>query len=118
MYAAWRLANLLTERGDLDEAAQILRALTDSGDKDAARRLISLLADRGDLDEAAQIVRALTADDMYAVIRQADLVTDRDDLGWLRIRADAGDEDAASRLANLLAEQDRMKKRSGRAGSA
>ena len=31
-YAAWRLADLLAERGDLDEAEQILRTLIDAGD--------------------------------------------------------------------------------------
>ena len=45
--AARRLAELLAERGDLDE----LRARADAGDGDAAGRLAGLLAERGDLDE-------------------------------------------------------------------
>ena len=45
-----RLAELLAERGDLDEAEQILRAAADAGDEDAAWRLAELLAKRGDLD--------------------------------------------------------------------
>ena len=45
--AAWRLAELLAERGDLDG----LRARADAGDGDAAGRLADLLAERGDLDE-------------------------------------------------------------------
>ncbi len=48
--AAVRLAGLLARRGDLDGAAQILRAQADAGDGDAARQLAELLAQRGDLD--------------------------------------------------------------------
>ena len=50
--AAERLAELLAERGDLDEAIQILRARADAGDENAAEQLAGLLAGRGDLDEA------------------------------------------------------------------
>ena len=46
-----QLAGLLEERGDLDEAAQVLRARADAGDKPAAISLAYLLAKRGDLDE-------------------------------------------------------------------
>ena len=49
-HAAGRLADLLAERGDLDE----LRARADAGDEDAAWRLADLLAERGDLDGAAR----------------------------------------------------------------
>jgi hypothetical protein len=48
--AAWRLADLLAGRGDLDEAVQILRTRAEAGDEEAGGQLISLLAERGDLD--------------------------------------------------------------------
>ena len=54
--AAFQLADLLAERGDLDEAAQVLRARADAGHIDAALRLVDLLAGRGDLGRATQIV--------------------------------------------------------------
>ena len=48
--AARRLADLLADHGDVEEAAQILRARADAGDQDAAGRLADLLAGRGDLE--------------------------------------------------------------------
>ena len=96
--AAVRLAELLAERGDLDE----LRARADAGDGYAAGRLADLLAERGDLDE----LRARAdAGDGDAARRLAELLAERGDLDGLRARADAGDEDAARRLAELLAER-------------
>ena len=102
-YDAWRLIFLLTERGDLDEAMQILRARADAGDEDAAWRLGRLLAERGDLDG----LRA-RADAWPEASHLADLLADRGDLDGamqiLRARADAGNELAAWRQAELLAE--------------
>ena len=101
-YAARRLASLLAERGDLDEAIQILDVRADAGDRDAATQLASLLYDRGDLDG----LRARAdAGDVYAADRLADLLYDRGDLDELRARADAGDGSTAFRLASLLAER-------------
>jgi hypothetical protein len=81
------LADLLAERGDLDEAAQILRARADAGDEHAARRLADLLAERGDLDEAAQILRARA---------------DAGDRGRIRLeRADRPDGDQLGRISQL-----------------
>ncbi len=98
--AAGRLADLLAERGDLDE----LRARADAGDRPAEVRLARLLAKRGDLEEAVQILRARAdAGDMYAAIRLAELLSQRGDLDELRARADAGDGAAARKLADLLA---------------
>jgi hypothetical protein len=100
-HAAWRLASLLEDRGDLDGAARIFRVLADAGDEDAAWRLARLLKDRGDQDE----LRALAdAGDGYAASRLADLLEDRGDQDELRALADAGDGYAASRLARLLAD--------------
>ena len=101
-YGALRLANLLAEHGDLDEAAQILRARADAGTEHAASQLAELLAERGDLDE----LRARAdAGDWHAASHLADLLVEHSDLDGLRARADAGDWHAASRLAELLAER-------------
>ena len=100
-YAAWRLAGLLAERGDLDE----LRARADAGDGYAAARLAGLLGERGDLDGAGRSCAPAPTP-----------ATGPPPGGWpscspsagtwtgsLRARADAGDGDAAGRLAELLA---------------
>ena len=130
-YAAWRLAELLAERGDLD--GQDLRARADAGDGDAAGQLAELLAERGDLDGLR--ARADAGDGMPpggwptcwpsaatwtglrspagrrrrrdAAWRLADLLAERGDLDGAAqiLRADAGDGDAAGRLAGLLAER-------------
>jgi hypothetical protein len=99
-FAAVQLAWLLTERGDVDG----LCALADTGDRDAARALAKLLADRGDLDG----LRARAdADDGDAAERLAGLLADRGDVDVLRARADADadDGDAARALAWLLADR-------------
>ena len=94
--AAARLAWLLAERGDLDE----LRARADAGDGDAAAWLADLLTWLGDLDGAARILRALVdAGDWDAAEQLAGLLAGRGDLDELRARADAGDEAAATELA-------------------
>ena len=93
-YAAWRLAELLAERGDLDGE---LRARADAGDRDAAGRLAELLAERGDLDG----LRARAdAGDWDAAWRLAELLAERGDLDELRARADAGDGTPPWRLAD------------------
>jgi predicted component of type VI protein secretion system len=94
--AFWRLADLLAQRGDLDE----LRARADAGDGAAAWRLADLLAQRGDLDE----LRARAdAGDQSAASQLANMLGARVDPNELRARAHAGDEYAAERLAELLA---------------
>ena len=70
------LARLLTGRGDLDGAEQILRVWADDGDIDAAEWLARLLAQRGDLDQ----LRARTAaGDRYAAAQLPDVLTKQ---GW------------------------------------
>ena len=131
-YAAWLLADLLSERGDLNGAAQILRARADAGDASAAGQLTELLARHGDidelraradagdasaagrlaellarhgddLDEAVQILHRLAdAGDSDAARRLAELLTRCGDIDELRARADAGDRFAAQRLPGLL----------------
>jgi Trypsin-like peptidase domain len=101
-YATSRLVELLAQRGDLDEATQILRARADTDDRYAARWLVDLLAQHGDLDG----LRARAdAGDQAAAGRLVDLLAERDDLDGLRARADVGDEFAAGWLAGLLAER-------------
>ena len=101
--AAGRLAELLAERGDLDQ----LRAQADAGDVEAVYRLAELLERRGDLVGAEQILRAQAgAGDEWVTWRLADLLARHGDLDQLRARADAGDDAAAQRLAELLAEQE------------
>jgi hypothetical protein len=101
--AASRLADLLVRRDDLDG----LRARADAGDRYAAAGLAGLLADRGDLDGAEQILRArVDTGDVLAASRLADLLARRGDLDELRARAGTGDEDAAFKLAELLADCD------------
>ena len=159
--AAWRLAELLAERGDLDGAAQICAPGPTPATEDAAQRLAELLAgsaatwtgcapgptpatgtppgrlaellaERGDLDGLR--ARADAGDESaagswpicwpsaatwtgcapgptpatsYAAWRLAELLAERGDLDGLRARADAGDRDAASQLADLLVRQGR-----------
>ena len=95
-----RLAELLAERGDLDE----LRARADAGDRYAARRLADLLAERGDLDGAARPGRRRRRGRRPAAGRAAGRAR-RPGRGRtdLRARADAGDRPAAGQLAGLLA---------------
>jgi hypothetical protein len=102
-YAANQLARLLADRGDLHQ----LRDRANDGDGYAAVRLAGLLAGRGDLDQAEQILRAAAdADDMAATWDLAELRAGRGDLDGaeqiLRAWADAGF--AAYQLADRLAE--------------
>jgi len=85
--AASRLAEPLTDRGDLDGAEQVLRAAADAGDTPAAFGLVGVLADS------------------FAAFELAELLADRGDLDRLRARADASDRDAAFRLTDLPIEQ-------------
>jgi hypothetical protein len=101
-HAADQLADLLEKRGDLDEAALILRARAKAGDLSAAQQLNILLARRGDLDGLRARVDAGDSD---ATWRLTMLLEERGDLDELRYWAAAGDEDAASRLVGWLAER-------------
>ena len=87
-----RLAGLLAERGDLDEAEQILRARADAGDRDAAWELADLLAERGTWTSCAPAPTPATETPPGEL---AGLLAERGDLDELRARADAGDEYAA-----------------------
>jgi thioredoxin-like negative regulator of GroEL len=104
--AASRLAELLAERGELDE----LRARAETGDSFAASRLAELLEERGDPDGATQVLRtAAETGDSFAASRLARLLEERGDVDGatqiLRARTDAGDSDAAFQLARLLEER-------------
>ena len=96
-YAAERLAHLLTERGDLDEAAQVLRTWADTGADGAVWQLAALLTERGDLDGLAAWADA--GDPTRAgAMRLAALLAERGDLSRLRGRAEAGDRYSADLL--------------------
>jgi hypothetical protein len=56
-HAAVLLAELLAQRGDLDEAEQVLRAAADAGNEDAASALPGLLAQQGRDEEADRLRR-------------------------------------------------------------
>ena len=105
--AAVRLADLLSQRGDMEG----LRARADAGDEYAAVKLASLLAERGDDDGAIAVLRTLAdAGGGYAARRLAQLLAERGDhdgaIAVLRAPADAGDGSAAERLAGLLVAHD------------
>jgi hypothetical protein len=102
-HAAWQLAWLLAERGDLDEATQIMEARADAGDVTAVIRLERLLTEFGDLDRATQVLDARAdAGDKMAAFELARLLAKRGDLDGLRARADAGNVPAALQMADLL----------------
>jgi hypothetical protein len=93
---------MLAERGDLDEAEQILRPYADAGDTNAAGELTELLGRHRDLDE----LRARAdAGQWYAAGMVAQRLADRGDLDELRARANADDYGAAGQLTHLLADQ-------------
>jgi hypothetical protein len=95
-YAAYRLADLLAARGDLDE----LRGRADAGHGASALLLADLLAERGDMDGLRG--RADAGDQASALLLVSRLA-ERGDVDGLRARADAGDGLAAAHLAGLLA---------------
>jgi hypothetical protein len=105
-YAARQLGMLLGQRGDMDEAREILRPWAEAGDWRAAHRLRRLFAEHGDMDQAEQMLCA-AADAGEGVASQdlAKLLAQRGDAGGLRARADAGDGNAAEHLAELLTQR-------------
>jgi hypothetical protein len=139
-HAAKRLAMLLAARGDMDGAADILRAPSDVGGGPAAWRLASMLSDsaqidrlraladsgdtaatwglaaqqaeNGDLARAAQILRSTAGDDgQRAAVRLADMLADYGDSEGLRARADAGDQLAVMLMPDLIARRRQLEAR-------
>jgi hypothetical protein len=98
--AAFRLQELLEERGDLDG----LQALADAGQPLAAARLAELLAERGDVDGLQALA---DAGDVFAPLQLAKLLAERGDMDGLRAQADAGTEGTAWPLYGLLVKQGR-----------
>ena len=97
-YAAWRQAELLAKRGDLDG----LRVWADTGNQAAASCLTYLLAERGDLDG----LRAMAdIGNLLGALRLAELLAKRGDVDGLRALADTGNQYAAWQLAQLLKER-------------
>jgi hypothetical protein len=135
--AASRMADLLADHNDLDEWNLLmvmpraeLQTLAEAGDEDAAR-VADLLAKHGDPLIAIEVLRAETAGkeaaawwladgcdlaglqvladtgNENAAWRLADLLAKRGDLGGLRALTDAGNENAALQLPGLMAQQGR-----------
>ena len=105
-YAAQWLAELLAQRGDVEEALDTLRTHAETGDGATARQLAGLLAERGDVEESLDVLRtrADTGDEM-AAHQLADLLADQGDLAGLRKRTELGDGFAALWLTDLLIER-------------
>ncbi|WP_322750797.1 MULTISPECIES: TIR domain-containing protein [unclassified Frankia] len=108
--AIYRLADLLRRRGDTDGAAEALRAHSDPSLGDSASflacRLAALLKQCGDADGAVKVLRAhAEAGNEQAARELDDLLVERGDVDALRARADAQDWHAASKLADLLVER-------------
>ncbi|WP_344350344.1 hypothetical protein [Catellatospora coxensis] len=107
--AAWELAGLLRERGDIAGVVTVLRHRANADDASAARELTRLLRERGDVDGAVAVLRRRAdAGDREAARELAGLLRECGDVDGavavLRRRADAGGWEAARELALLLRE--------------
>lgn len=96
----------------MDEATAVLRTRADAGDAPAAERLADLLICCGRFEDAIAILWP-RADDRDAAKHLADLLDAKDNrlnyvIQTYRDRADAGDPDAAERLAELFYADDRI----------
>jgi hypothetical protein len=100
-YAAPRLAELLGERGDIDE----LRARANTGDKYAAMRLAEQLAERGDDGQLLALAEVGDGDAASLLAQRAAATGDLDALLCL-IRA--GYQFAGKRLVETFREQGRL----------
>ncbi|MFD5089918.1 hypothetical protein ACFWMR_04915 [Amycolatopsis thailandensis] len=125
--AAYRLAGLLAEQGQVDElraraehgdaryavslaklgqfedAIRLLRPHADNHDEFATVRLAELLAEQGQVEEAIRLLRARADNgDGTAAVRLAELLASQGLVEQLRARADNGDGFAAKRLTELL----------------
>ncbi|MDP4511742.1 hypothetical protein [Nonomuraea turcica] len=108
--AAARLVSLLVERGQTEDAIEILREVIARGRMapflPPADRLVTLLIGTHLLDEALTLLRQRAdADDPYASRELARLLGVEGHVEELRARAAAGDASAASELARILDEQ-------------
>ncbi|KOV87607.1 tetratricopeptide repeat protein [Nocardia sp. NRRL S-836] len=104
--AAFQLAESLVERGQVDEALQVLRSLAVSGNYEASTRLVRLLVEQGQVDEALQVLRPLAErGDENASFDLAMLLADYGMVETLRDRAGSGDRHAAIASASLLVER-------------
>ncbi|MEU8364950.1 hypothetical protein AB0C27_53945, partial [Nonomuraea sp. NPDC048882] len=105
-----RLAELLAEQGEVEEALSLLRAGVEVGDEYAAWRLVDLLAEQGRVEELR--ARAEAGDGAAAVrlaVQLAEQLAEQGEveeaLSLLRAGVEAGDELAARQLADLLVKQ-------------
>lgn len=65
--ALWSWPTKLARAGAAELVEPLLRAATDSGDRQARQRLVSLLDDQERTHEADDVLRAVSATDMYAL---------------------------------------------------
>ena len=103
--ALYRLTDLLTKQGNINEALTMLRAAVAAGKWYAREPLAHLLFKQGNSEELR--IRA-DAGDQYAGARLADLLFGQGNTEELRARADAGDrylDYVTKRLVDLLTEQ-------------
>ena len=102
--AAWRLAELLAEQGDLDEAISAA-----AGPGRRRRRARRLAAGRAAGSNGATSTRGCGPGPTPATGTPPggwpSLLVERGDIDGLRARADAGDESAAWRLVELMVER-------------
>jgi hypothetical protein len=104
--AAFHLAALLVSQGRTSEAIAVLRP--HSGVAEIDWRLASLLSQEERTDDLIDLVRARTdAGDHNASSHLADLLAEHGRIDELRRRADSGDEFALRQLADWLAEHGR-----------
>jgi predicted negative regulator of RcsB-dependent stress response len=100
-HAVKRLADLLTERGQADEASAVLRARAETDHVFGGWWLADLLAGQGRMDELRAQADAGNAS---AAKRLADLLAEQGRAAELRARTEAGDRYAARVLATALAQ--------------
>ncbi|MEU4331445.1 tetratricopeptide repeat protein [Nonomuraea dietziae] len=108
--ASWRLADLLARQGQEEEALAVWRELIAAGDDYAFFRLAELLIELGREDEAITVLRqrdAAVVGDESAAQLLADLLIElgqeEEALAVWQELADAGDDYASWKLAELLA---------------
>ncbi|WP_053734048.1 hypothetical protein [Nocardia sp. NRRL S-836] len=121
-HAAYRLAHLLVDEGQVDHALRVLRTQADGGDGYAAYRLANLLADQGQVGDALKMLRTLLGGDSPSVVDgwtslMAAQGQAQEALKVLRTLVDSGDEQAAYPLVELLAEQEQVEELGARADS-
>jgi hypothetical protein len=110
--AAYRLARLFAKQGHTDEAVTLLQGLVNDGEKIAVFPLAHLLGKQENGDRTATLLEAIVGNvDFAALAGFVDIMVEENiisDVALLRNFADLGHTQAAYRLLDLLATQDRI----------